>query len=208
MRAYYPHAMDQLGTLNKTLKMPSAVYIVSGVAVLFLLSYSLTIIPLYFRRRQVQIDNGCKAVRRFKNRDPIFGLDWIFVNIRAARNKSFLETISRRFDEIGTTFGVRVFNQRAIFTTEPENIKAVLSLRFKDFSLGNRPGIMGKLLGKGIFTTDGKDWAHSRAMLRPNFVKDQVATSTPSRVIYRNCLNSFPAMDLRLICSHCFFALL
>ncbi len=65
--------------------------------------------------------------------------------------------------------------QHAIFTSEPENIKAILSLRFQDFSLGNRPKIMGVLLGKGIFTTDGKEWAHSRAMLRPNFIKEQVA---------------------------------
>jgi cytochrome P450 len=34
---------------------------------------------------------------------------------------------------------------------------------------------MGPLLGRGIFVTDGAEWAHSRAVLRPNFVKDQVA---------------------------------
>jgi cytochrome P450 len=30
------------------------------------------------------------------------------------------------------------------------------------------------MFGKGIFTTDGADWEHSRAMLRPNFVRSQV----------------------------------
>ncbi|GME36240.1 hypothetical protein CDV56_108500 [Neofusicoccum parvum] len=34
---------------------------------------------------------------------------------------------------------------------------------------------MGPLLGKSIFTTDSQEWAHLRAILRPNFVKDQVA---------------------------------
>lgn len=34
---------------------------------------------------------------------------------------------------------------------------------------------MGPLLGRGIFVTDGDEWAHSRALLRPNFAKDQIA---------------------------------
>jgi hypothetical protein len=35
--------------------------------------------------------------------------------------------------------------------------------------------LMKPMVELGIFTADGKDWQHSRAMLRPNFVKDQVA---------------------------------
>jgi len=31
------------------------------------------------------------------------------------------------------------------------------------------------MLGRGIFTTDGEAWAHSRAMIRPNFNRTQVA---------------------------------
>jgi len=34
---------------------------------------------------------------------------------------------------------------------------------------------MGPVFGEGIFTTDGEAWAHSRALLRPNFARDQVA---------------------------------
>lgn len=34
---------------------------------------------------------------------------------------------------------------------------------------------MGPLLGRGIFTSDGDEWQHSRALLRPSFSKDQVA---------------------------------
>lgn len=33
----------------------------------------------------------------------------------------------------------------------------------------------GELLGRGVFTTDGAFWAHSRSMLRPQFEKSQVA---------------------------------
>ena len=34
---------------------------------------------------------------------------------------------------------------------------------------------LGKLLGKGIFTSDGEAWAHSRALLRPSFAREQIA---------------------------------
>ncbi|RLL93809.1 hypothetical protein CFD26_103191 [Aspergillus turcosus] len=60
-------------------------------------------------------------------------------------------------------------------TCDPENIKSILSTKFKDYSLGNRTSIMGPLLGKGIFVNDSEEWSHSRALLRPNFVRDQVA---------------------------------
>jgi len=51
----------------------------------------------------------------------------------------------------------------------------MLSLKFKDFGIGNRESTLGPLLGQGIFTMDGQFWAHSRAMIRPNFTRDQVA---------------------------------
>lgn len=34
---------------------------------------------------------------------------------------------------------------------------------------------MKPVFGEGIFILEGAEWAHSRAMLRPNFVRSQVA---------------------------------
>lgn len=52
----------------------------------------------------------------------------------------------------------------------------MLATKFADFELGGvRAAIMGEYLGDGIFVQDGKKWEHSRAMLRPNFVRDQVS---------------------------------
>ena len=60
-------------------------------------------------------------------------------------------------------------------TSEPENLKHILSLQFKSFSIGkDRIAAFGTLLGEGIFTTEGASWSHSREMLRPNFVRSQV----------------------------------
>lgn len=60
-------------------------------------------------------------------------------------------------------------------TCEPENMKTILATSFKDFELGKlRHDNWGEVLGDGIFTVDGKEWEHSRAMLKPQFNKDQI----------------------------------
>ena len=51
-----------------------------------------------------------------------------------------------------------------------------MATKFKDFELPfRRKSAFGPLLGFGIFTNDGKDWKHSRELIRPNFIRDQVA---------------------------------
>ncbi|VVT54783.1 uncharacterized protein SAPINGB_P004260 [Magnusiomyces paraingens] len=73
------------------------------------------------------------------------------------------------------TFRQQVFGQFDIWTIDPENIKTVLSTNFKDYEFGNRNGAFAPLLGDGIFTLDGQGWKHSRAMLRPQFTRQQIA---------------------------------
>lgn len=50
-----------------------------------------------------------------------------------------------------------------------------MATQFKDFGLGPaRHGVFHPLLGDGIFTLDGHGWEHSRALLRPQFARDQI----------------------------------
>ncbi|SGZ54677.1 CIC11C00000004995 [Sungouiella intermedia] len=65
-----------------------------------------------------------------------------------------------------------------IMTKDPENIKAILATQFNDFALGTRYDAMNITLGAGIFTLDGDGWKHSRAMLRPQFAREQVGHVT------------------------------
>lgn len=63
-----------------------------------------------------------------------------------------------------------------ISTIEPENVKTILATKFQDYSLGKgRQEVFGPIFGDGIFTQDGKGWERSRALIRPNFVRQQVA---------------------------------
>ncbi|MCJ1265891.1 hypothetical protein MMC22_005773 [Lobaria immixta] len=98
---------------------------------------------------------GCQPPPRLRHRVP-FGLDIIYELFRADRKKSL--------------------NTTAIFTIDPNNLQAILSTQFQDFSLGTtRRANFMPFLGHGIFTEDGDEWKQSRAMLRPHFVRSQIS---------------------------------
>lgn len=69
-----------------------------------------------------------------------------------------------------------LLGELVLLTVDPENIQALLAKQFDDFSLGStRRGNFWPFLGSGIFTADGQEWAHGRALLRPQFARNQVA---------------------------------
>ncbi|PSN67414.1 n-alkane-inducible cytochrome P450 [Corynespora cassiicola Philippines] len=148
-------------------------FVVIGAWVAYILY---TRISLYIARRRLILKNGCQPCFYTANKDPIFGLDILRINMRAAKSRTTLATNHGRFLGMKThTFRSRVMNIPLIATCEPENIKTALSLKFKDYSLGLRKKTFGPLLGDGIFNADGERWANSRHLLRPNFAREQVA---------------------------------
>jgi cytochrome P450 len=153
-------------------------YLPGKLAVILICIAALAAVRFSRAKRQAAIaaQHGCKPIKaQFPHVPLSFGLDFIIQNVRAFRRNGFLELLRSRHAAYGTTFTAKALNRRGIFTIEPENVKTVLAGRFQDYCLGDRPPIMGQLLGRGIFVSDGEDWSHSRALLRPNFVKDQIA---------------------------------
>jgi cytochrome P450 len=131
---------------------------------------------LYLRRRRMKKEHGCKPCPHVFNKDPIFGLDVLRSNLRNAKNRAALEGNRQRYINFkSNTFHSRIITGPVITTIEPENVKTILSLRFKDYSIGSRQTAFSPLLGNGIFNADGVRWANSRHLLRPNFARDQVA---------------------------------
>ncbi|KAF1948000.1 cytochrome P450 52A12 [Clathrospora elynae] len=147
-------------------------YIVAGAA----LSYFLyTRIALYLARQRFIKQNGCQPCTARFHKDPILGLDVMKVMNYNSKHHIALQENRKRFQTLGNTFHSKMITMPVIATCEPENIKTVLSLKFKDYSFGHRQAAMGPLLGHGIFNADGERWANSRHLLRPNFARDQVA---------------------------------
>ncbi|KAF2204790.1 cytochrome P450 [Delitschia confertaspora ATCC 74209] len=154
-------------------KHPFLLYAAAGFFCLYLLYSQIT---LYLSRRRIIRQNGCQPLVHRINKDPFFGLDVIAENRKLGSEKRFLPCAEQRFYRLGVwTYGSRIFGESFVVTAEPENIKTVLSTKFKDFTLGVREHYFKSLLGHGIFNSDGEKWANSRHLLRPNFAKDQLA---------------------------------
>lgn len=137
--------------------------------------------------------NGCRPVWRSLTKDPFLGLDALPTTIRLLRQHKILNRSCELHATYGTTFTVRELTKSAIVTIEPENIKSILTLNFKDYGLGHRLEAFRPLLGQGIFDTDGEQWAHSRALIRPSFTRDQIADLTTLEKLFQDLLLLLPS---------------
>jgi cytochrome P450 len=119
--------------------------------------------------------HGCLPPPALPQRERILGFDILKELAIATKNKNALELGQARFAANSNTHSNVVAGLNFLTTTEPANLQALLATKFEDFDLGGRIYAWGPLIGKGIFTSDGAPWAHRRALLRPNFHKQQCA---------------------------------
>ncbi|KAJ3496049.1 hypothetical protein NLG97_g2952 [Lecanicillium saksenae] len=120
--------------------------------------------------------NCCERPPMYPHKDPIFGIDILFANIKSARNNRFISASAQRFQDLGAnTYCTWIQGHQTIHTIEPENVKTIMATKWKDYSVHGRKPNLGRLLGRGIFVATGEDWSHARSLLRPNFAKDNVA---------------------------------
>ncbi|KAL8925403.1 MAG: hypothetical protein Q9208_003495 [Pyrenodesmia sp. 3 TL-2023] len=132
-----------------------------------------------YRRRTIR-KHGCKPVKDSPVynswKDCLFGWTQLVSNMKAHGEQRLLEHWRDRFLRHGNTLHLKIAFDDLIFTTEPENVKAMLATNFKDWILPNRrKATLTPLFGKGIFTTDGAAWQHSRDLLRPCFARSQIS---------------------------------
>ncbi|MCJ1415307.1 hypothetical protein MMC32_001639 [Xylographa parallela] len=149
---------------------------VLGISILSILYYVYWELTIGASRRRMIKEHGCKPVVKCPSSDPILGLDVFFSNRTALKEHRQLAKTRERFTTLNVnTFQIKMLAQTITVTIEPENLKAIQSLQFKQFGLGSRRiKSFTPFLGRGIFTTDGAAWSHSREMLRPNFTRNQV----------------------------------
>ena len=152
---------------------------------LHILLGSLTVFALWRAHRRVYIYLArCRLIRLHQCLPPprldlnpfLLGLDFFFNSLLAAKSKKYLRHVQSLYDTHGNTFILQSSPfQPVIYTIEPANIKAILATKFTDYAAGSpRQKSFGPLLGSSIFLSDGQEWAHSRALLRPSFARSQV----------------------------------
>ncbi|KAJ7056011.1 cytochrome P450 [Mycena amicta] len=103
----------------------------------------------------------------------IAGLDFLFAKREAEFPAEFVAT---RAQELGSTFNIRILFQNRVFTSEPENIKAILATDFNMFEKGAQFRTVAEpLLGSGVFASDGDMWKFHRQMTRPFFHRERIS---------------------------------
>lgn len=88
----------------------------------------------------------------------------------------FLQKLTEKFEKTQTNaFSLTVpLMKQLILSRSPQVMKAVFSTQVNDFNLGVRRPAFGPLLGNGIFASEGRQWKHSRTLLKPQFAREQV----------------------------------
>ena len=119
--------------------------------------------------------NGCLPPHNDSTAWPL-GLDRMY-EILTARSKG-LDPLEDFFVPplyVHATLERSVLGQTILETIEPENIKTILASKFKDWEVGEgRNNAFRAVMGKNIFTSDGKFWEHSRALFRPQFARELI----------------------------------
>lgn len=159
--------------------IPSLIQLLTGSVLIYVLYYIHWELTVGSSRRALIKQYGCKPLKKnaelnsFPNN--FFGTKAVRQNLTAVKEHRMLELSRGRFNRNGRTIRLKIFLTDMIQTIEPDNLKTMMSLKFKEWSLPDRrKATFVPLLGHGIFTTDGAAWQHSRELLRPNFVRSQV----------------------------------
>lgn len=131
---------------------------------------------LHLRHRRQAKFTGCQASRRRAPvKDPFIGLDFIYERLFRGAPAKNLAGCFQDFRALGSTYVVSRWTTRTVHTCDARNIKHILASGFEDFGLpGVRVSVLSELLGRGVFTLDGRAWYYTRALLRPTLTKSKM----------------------------------
>ncbi len=137
----------------------------------FFIVYKLAI---FVTRRQTRARLGCSPVSHYPHRDPLLGYDLHRLLERSKEQSTLIPTMKQLYLEHGKgqTFQALTWGITTLYTTNIENIKAVLTSDFGNFGVeAIRKAFNDPWIGGGIVMSDGALWKTSRATLKPSLSK-------------------------------------
>ncbi|KAF2994619.1 hypothetical protein E8E13_003372 [Curvularia kusanoi] len=143
---------------------------------------------------------GCEPTPIENWPDP-FALSNLFKTMWALSHNHILDYMRGTFDDTSanrtvSTYETKILGDKVIFTCDPKNVQAILATQFNDFELGQvRRGSFAPLLGHGIFSADGKQWERARAILRPQFSRNQISDLDLEERHVQNLLRALPLQN-------------
>ncbi|KAM5440986.1 hypothetical protein MferCBS31731_004125 [Microsporum ferrugineum] len=173
---------------------PKLAYLLYVIAFFFTANLAIS----RFSRSWNEWRKGCKAVPRYPQWIPIMGFDIALSMAKALRDHTFLLWL-RKLHETGPgkskTFTIDFLGRHVIHTIEPENMKAISATVWNDFGvepLRRRTGASMPFADKGVNTTDGHDWAFSRLLIKPYFLREAFSNTDRLKEHTDNLLSLIP----------------
>lgn len=125
------------------------------------------------------------------------GFGRLIESIQATNNgqgpQYVVKAINEEMGEDIHTVVVPIHDYELLVTRDPANVQAMLATQSVDWDVGkHRNESWRPLFGDGVFTSRGEAWKHSRALLRPQFARDQI---NDLDLIERHCQQLFYAID-------------
>jgi cytochrome P450 len=136
-----------------------------------------TIIIKSLHRRSLMKKYGCKEPPHYPHWDPFLGYDLYRDMVRASVRGNVTKPARERFQRLGRTYKAKSMGWNVIHTMDPQNIQTICALSLKNFGaapLRKASGLV-PLLGHGVLSLDGPEWAQARASTKPIFARSSIA---------------------------------
>ena len=138
------------------------------------------IITVKLNRRKYKRDSearGCRPAPTLRSSN-LLGTSRLKESIRATKEDRGPQYVISAMNDAGSdihTLRVPILDYELLVTRDPDNVRAMLSAQSQDYDISAmRANAFMPLLGEGIFTGRGQQWKHSRALVRPQFQRDEI----------------------------------
>ena len=138
-------------------------------------------ITVQLNRRKYERDSaarGCRPAPTLRSNN-LLGTSRLKESIRATKEDRGPQYVISAMNDVGSdihTVRVPILDYELLVTRDPENVRAMLSTLSHDYDISaTRATAFMPLLGHGIFTNRGMQWKHSRALVRPQFKRDEIS---------------------------------
>ena len=110
---------------------------------------------------------------------PGWGITRLLEAMKASREDRMPQYVVSLLDSTGPdvhTIDARMLTDKLTVTRDPANVETIFASQAADFDIGpNRENSFKQLLGVGVTTARGERWKHGRALLRPQFSREQIS---------------------------------
>ncbi|KAH8173969.1 cytochrome p450 domain-containing protein [Sarocladium implicatum] len=149
--------------------MPSRTAVLSVTIGIFVVLFGQRIVN-GIRRRRLGSTYGAAPAARWLTWDPLFGTDVAFKIFKWTKEGQRSRQMAKVANDRNHSAQVMFRSNHWIWTTDPQNVKAVLASDVSSYSVAFRAGVdTVKLIGLGTFNVDGERWLHARHIMKPTF---------------------------------------